>query len=108
MKNSVGFLVSGDIKSLWKRPLRLERYQAFRTGEGLQTLRERATILRYTCSVLCMLRELKLPPRLNWILPFSGLLGGISEFKTNVSGLHIGPIFKAGKWEGEVVPKRRL
>ena len=40
------------------------------------------------------LRYLRLPPRLNWILPSSVLLRGVKCCKTDVSGLPIGPIFK--------------
>jgi hypothetical protein len=36
----------------------------------------------------------KLPPRLNWIIPSSGLLLVVRWFGTDVSGLPIGPIFK--------------
>jgi hypothetical protein len=38
--------------------------------------------------------DLRLPPRLNWILPSSGLLRGVSWSETDVSRLPIGPIFK--------------
>ena len=39
------------------------------------------------------MRDCRLPPRLNWILPFSGLLRGKKWFETDVSGPHTGPIF---------------
>jgi hypothetical protein len=41
------------------------------------------------------LRDLRLPPRLKRILPSCRLLHGVRWFKTDVSGLHIGPIFKS-------------
>ena len=40
------------------------------------------------------LRDGRLPPGLNLIIPSSGLLRGVSWFKTDVSGLHIELIFK--------------
>jgi hypothetical protein len=39
-------------------------------------------------------QDRRLPRRLNWILPSSGLLGGVRWFETDVSGLPIGSIFK--------------
>ena len=42
----------------------------------------------------CTVRDRRLPPRLNRILPSAGLLRGVRWFKTDVSGLPIRPIFK--------------
>ena len=39
------------------------------------------------------LRHRRFPLLLNWILPSSGLLRGVSWFKSDVPGLPIGPIF---------------
>jgi hypothetical protein len=39
-------------------------------------------------------KDLRLQPRLEWILPSSGLLRGVSWLKTDVSGPHISPLFK--------------
>jgi hypothetical protein len=44
-------------------------------------------------------------PRLNWILPSLGLLRGVRWFKTDVSGLSIGPILK-GKLSKKLDPLR--
>jgi hypothetical protein len=38
------------------------------------------------------MRGLRLTPRLNWILPSSGLLRDVRWFETDVSGLRIGSI----------------
>ena len=40
------------------------------------------------------MRNRRLPQRLNWILSSPGLLHGVRWFETDVSGLHISPIYK--------------
>jgi hypothetical protein len=40
------------------------------------------------------LRDLRLPPRLNWILPSTELVRCVRWFESDVSGLLFGPIFK--------------
>jgi hypothetical protein len=42
-----------------------------------------------------LLRDLRLPPRFKSLLPSSGLLRGVRWFDTDVSGLPVGPVFKA-------------
>ena len=39
-------------------------------------------------------RHHRLHPLLNWIFPSSGFLCGVRRFKTDVSELFLGPIFK--------------
>jgi hypothetical protein len=39
-------------------------------------------------------RDRKIPQRFTWILPSSGMLRSAGWFRTDVSGLRIGPIFK--------------
>jgi hypothetical protein len=68
------------------------------------------------CSTL---RDGRLQPPLNSILPSSEILRGVRWLKTDVSGLHIVPIFKGQvvhekgqldpwRWDRQVVPKRRF
>ena len=64
-----------------------------------------------TLSILkqvCEIQGRKFPPRLNWILPSSGLLHGVRRFETDVSGPPIGHIFKgrALQEEGHLDPWR--
>ena len=44
--------------------------------------------------LISSMRDRKLPPRVNRILPSSAFLRGIRWFQTNVSGLPIRPTFK--------------
>jgi hypothetical protein len=46
------FIVAGDIKSSYRRPLRVKWYQATRTAEEVQTLRERAIVWRCAYTIL--------------------------------------------------------
>jgi hypothetical protein len=48
MKTKVRFIVAGDIKSPQKCSLRVKWYQAVRIAQEVQSLRKRATMLRYT------------------------------------------------------------
>ena len=43
-KKSIGYIIAGEIKSPQKRCLRVKLYQAARTAEEVQTLRECAAI----------------------------------------------------------------
>ena len=43
---------------------------------------------------LHILRVLRLPPRLNCIIPSSGLLRGVRWCETDISVLPVGPVFK--------------
>jgi hypothetical protein len=71
-------------------------------------------------STITNLWDHRLPPQLNWILPYSGWLRGVRWFEMGVSGLSVDPIFKGQVVEEEggridpwrydryVVPKRRF
>jgi hypothetical protein len=52
---------------------------------------------------LWTMRDRRLPPLLNWILPYSDLLSHVRWFETDVSGIYIDPIFK-----GQNIPERRF
>ena len=66
------------------------------------------------------MRDLRLPSRLKWILPPSGLLCGVRWFETDVSGLPVGAILKGqaihnflDSWTlvddtRQVIPKRQF
>jgi hypothetical protein len=49
-----------------------------------------------------LLGDRRLPPRLNWILPSSGLIRGVRWFETDVSGLPVSSVLK-----GQAVFNRR-
>jgi hypothetical protein len=48
--------------------------------------------------ILWRMRARRLPSRFTRVLPSSGLLRGIRGFESDVSGLHIGPIFQGQAW----------
>jgi hypothetical protein len=73
----------------------------------------RRTLRRYYIETVMNVPDFRLLPRRKWYLRSSGMLYSAEWHFTDVSGQHIGPIFKGQslpdlwRWYGRVVPKRR-